>query len=91
MAAIQELEASGLDNTPCPATFPENLQLTEVAYSYMHCSSGEESASGSWASGPSPDGKGEFKYVADPAPMGEAPTLNPAPPMFHGTPPVPPK
>jgi Mn-containing catalase len=38
----------------------------DVAYQYINFSDGVAAAEGSWASGPTPDGKGEFSYVAEP-------------------------
>jgi Mn-containing catalase len=70
LAAIEELEADGLEETPVPSNFPQEQELSEVAYRFMNFSEGEESREGRWASGPSKDGKGEFEYVSDPAAMG---------------------
>jgi Mn-containing catalase len=70
LAAIEELKADGLEETPVPSNFPQERELSEVAYRFMNFSEGEESREGRWASGPSKDGKGEFEYVSDPATMG---------------------
>jgi Mn-containing catalase len=85
LAAIQELEEAGLETTPCPSTFSQNLEKSSVAYQFMNFSSGDDSAQGRWASGPSMDGKGEFEYVASPQAMGQEPEPNPADPRLHGT------
>jgi Mn-containing catalase len=85
MAAIAELEESGLETTPCPSTFSQRLEKSEVAYQFMNTSVGEESSQGRWASGPSMDGKGTFEYVANPQPMGPEPDPAPADPRIHGT------
>ncbi|HET8728651.1 MAG TPA: manganese catalase family protein [Alphaproteobacteria bacterium] len=92
LAAIEELEKDGLGRTPVPHTFPQDHELSEVAYQFMNCSEGTESQQGRWASGPSMDGKREFQYVADPKPMGPVPELGQVDPRLHGTPkqPVPP-
>lgn len=37
-----------------------------VAHQYINFSNGQHAADGTWASGPTPDGKGEFTYVAEP-------------------------
>ena len=84
LAAISELEADGLDMTPVPNSFPQEREFSQVAYQFQALSSGEDSAQGRWASGPSMDGKGEFAYVR-PEPMGEAPELPPADPRVFGT------
>src|SRR5215211_4728613 len=63
LAAIAELEAEGLESTPCPSNFPQEREKSDVAYQFIHASEGEESAQGSWAMGRSPDGKGDFSYA----------------------------
>ncbi|HEV7344038.1 MAG TPA: manganese catalase family protein [Devosia sp.] len=93
LAAIKELEADGLDKTPAPMSFPQDKELSKVAYQFWNCSEGTESQEGRWAKGPTPDGKGQFEYLADPKPLGETVTeLSPADPRLHGTPkkPMPP-
>ena len=71
LAAIEELKADGLEETPVPSAFPEMLQKSEVAYQFWNVSEGFDSQGGRWASGPTPDGKGEFEYLGEPEPMGE--------------------
>jgi len=93
LAAIAELEADGLESTPVPSNFPQNLEKGEVAYQFLNCSDGTESQEGRWASGPAPDGKGTFTYVAEPGPMTEDEgDLGQVDPRGYGTPamPVPP-
>jgi Mn-containing catalase len=70
LAAIEELKADGLEETPVPSNFPQEQEFSEVAYRFMNFSEGQESAQGRWASGPSEDGKGEIEYVANPQAMG---------------------
>ena len=70
LAAIEELKADGLEETPVPAMFPQAQEMTEVSYKFLNFSEGEESAQGRWAGGPSMDGKGEIEYVASPQAMG---------------------
>lgn len=90
IAAIAELEADGLDSTLVPATFPKDLEKSEVAYQLWNCSGGTESKEGRWASGPTPDGHGNFEYLADPQPLGETvEELNQGDPLLHGTPKAP--
>lgn len=86
LAAIEELRADGLEDTPCPSRFPQELEHTEFSYQFINCSSGTESGDGRWAKGESPDGKGRFEYVAQPLPAGEVPELNGgADPMWYST------
>lgn len=87
IAAIAELEADGIESTPAPQSFPQAQEFSEVAYQFWNCSEGTESAEGRWAKGPAPDGKGEFQYLADPQPLGEAVTeLAEVDPRVHSTP-----
>jgi Mn-containing catalase len=70
LAAIEGLEKDGLEETPVPSNFPQEREMSEVAYRFMNFSEGTDSQEGRWASGPSKDGKGEFEYVAEPQAMG---------------------
>ena len=86
IAALEELKADGLEDTPVPSSFPLELEKREFAYQFWNHSEGTESAQGRWAQGPSPDGKGQFEYVENPRPLGPEP-LPPVPdPRLHGTP-----
>jgi Mn-containing catalase len=87
LAAIEELEEDGLEETPVPSNFPQELEMSEVSYRFMNFSEGRESEQGRWASGPSKDGKGRFEYVAQPAAMGpEVEGLAEVDPRVYGTP-----
>ncbi|MFW6059774.1 MAG: manganese catalase family protein [Phycisphaeraceae bacterium] len=81
LAAIEQLRADGLEDTPAPSSFPQERELGRVAYQFWNCSAGVESRDGAWAGGRTPDGKGEFEYIERPEPMAEAP--NPAPVDGH--------
>lgn len=85
LAAIEDLESSGLETTPVPSSFPQELEKSQHAYQFWNHSKGEESAEGRWAKGPSMDGKGEFEYVANPEPLGEAPVPPLGEPRLYGT------
>jgi len=90
LAAIQELEADGLDRTPAPMNFPTELEKREVAYQFWNCSEGTQSAEGRWAKGPAPDGQGEFTYLENPQPMSnDTGQLGMVDPRLYGTPPMP--
>jgi Mn-containing catalase len=96
LAAIEELEADGLEETPCPSNFPQSEELSEFSYQYLNFSKGGEAeidgvGAGNWVSGPTPDGKGNFEYVSDPKAYGPEPMLaGRADPLYYGTPPIPP-
>jgi Mn-containing catalase len=85
LAAIEELEAEGLETTPVPSAFPLEREMREVAYQFMDASEGEQSKEGRWASGPAPDGKGEFTWVKA-TPLGPDPGALPADPRMYSTP-----
>lgn len=85
IAAIAELEADGLETTPVPSAFPQELEKGQHAYQFWNNSKGEESKAGRWAQGPSMDGKGTFEYVANPEPLGEAPVPPSSNPRLYGT------
>ncbi len=87
LAAIEELEKDGLEETPVPSNFPQQLEMSEVSYKFMNFSEGRESEQGRWASGPSKDGKGRFDYVAEPQAMGpQVEELAAVDPRLYGTP-----
>lgn len=71
IAAARELQDEGAENLPVPSNFPRSDEYTEAAYQYINFSDGRHAGDGSWASGPTPDGAGEFEYVAEP-PSGTA-------------------
>src|ERR671926_1627345 len=77
IAAIAELEADGLETTPVPSNFPQEREKSEVAYTFITASEGTESSKGAWAKGPSPDGKGSFKYVEKPGASKDDGSLSP--------------
>jgi Mn-containing catalase len=70
LAAIEDLESSGLEGPLVPSSFPQSLEKQEVSYQFLNLSAGTDSAEGRWAQGRSPDGKGEFEYVENPQPLG---------------------
>ncbi len=75
LAALEEMKADGLDNYPLPAADTHGEKHKEAQYQFWNLSEGEDSRAGRWASGPSPDGRGEFVYLADPKPLGSQPSL----------------
>ncbi len=87
LAAIEELKADGIDETPVPVTFPLANEHQQFAYRFMNFSEGEESAQGRWANGPAPDGGGNFEYVE--SPQAHGPVMNELPavdPRVYSTP-----
>jgi len=90
LAAIEELKADGLEDTPVPSNFPQELERREVSYQFLNHSEGEESREGRWAAGRSPDGKGEFAYVDGAAAYADDEgLLGTVDPRVYGTPPAP--
>src|ERR1700712_3521594 len=85
IAAARELQESGAENLPVPSNFPINKEMRDVAYEYRNFSDGQTAAEGSWAQGPTPDGLGEFSYVAQPASSVPMPPPTHPDARFYGT------
>ncbi|WP_347755723.1 manganese catalase family protein [Agrococcus sp. ProA11] len=66
IAAAAELREEGHEDLPVPSNFPQRKEHTAVSYEYINFSDGAAASEGSWASGPTPDGHGEFSYRAEP-------------------------
>jgi Mn-containing catalase len=89
LAAAQELRDEGYEALPTPSNFPQSNEYQPVSYQYLNFSDGKSAGQGRWASGPTPDGNGEFSYHDGPtttAPM-PAPTRPDA--RMYGTTDVP--
>jgi Mn-containing catalase len=80
LAVLEDL--GGLNaNLPIPNTFPESEKVNEFAYAFVSTNiERPEAPDARWASGPSIDGKGEFKYVHA-QPLGQEPKLAPPDPQ----------
>ncbi|WZH35363.1 MAG: manganese catalase family protein [Microbacterium enclense] len=76
-AAAAELQAEGYEQLPVPSNFPLDKEDRDVSYQYINFSNGTQAGDGTWASGPTPDGKGEFSYLPEP------PAGVPMPPPTH--------
>ena len=77
---------------PVPGDFPKAKEQEEFAFALMsYAQQSQESMSGEgrWAQGPSIDGKGSYKYIAEPFAVGEKPQLlqKPDPTTLHSEPP----
>ncbi len=77
LAAAKELRDEGTEEFPVPSNFPINKEERSVSYQYLNFSDGPAAAEGRWASGPTPDGLGEFSYHDGPT------TSAPMPPPTH--------
>jgi Mn-containing catalase len=85
LAAIEELEDDGLERTPVPSDFPMSEEHQTYSYQYWPLSAGTDATRGRWASGPTPDGNGEFVTVEDPQPTTSEPTPPKSTPELHVT------
>jgi Mn-containing catalase len=85
IAAARELQEEGLEALPVPSNFPQNKENTTVNYEYLNFSDGKLAAEGSWAKGPTPDGKGEFTYKDGPDTSVPMPPPTHPDPRFYGT------
>ncbi|GLY66912.1 hypothetical protein Atai01_35310 [Amycolatopsis taiwanensis] len=75
--AAAELREEGAEDLPVPSNFPQRNEYIEVSYQYLNFSDGPRAGEGRWATGPTPDGKGEFSYHEGPT------TSAPMPPPTH--------
>lgn len=76
LAVIEDLGGVNA-NLPIPNTFPMSEQVREFEYAFVSTNIEQPPApEARWASGPSIDGQGEFKYVYA-APLGQEPVLGP--------------
>lgn len=89
LAAIEQLKEDGLEEMPVPEAFPDAGQENGFSYSYLDFSAGTEASEGRWATGPSPDGKSDFRYEPTPTAHAPEPVLPPGDPRLYGTPPPP--
>jgi Mn-containing catalase len=85
LAAAAELRAEGAEDLPVPSNFPLAKEERDVAYQYLNFSDGASAAEGSWASGPTPDGKGEFSYHDGPTSTAPMPPPTHPDSRFYGT------
>lgn len=77
LAAAAELREDGAEEMPVPSNFPQSKEHREVSYQYLNFNDGRHASEGRWASGPTPDGNGEFSYHDGPT------TTAPMPPPTH--------
>ena len=89
LAAAAELREEGVEELPVPSNFPLSEENRDVAYQYLNFSDGVAAAEGSWASGPTPDGKGEFSYHDGPTTSAPMPPPTHPDARFYGTTDVP--
>jgi Mn-containing catalase len=75
LAAIKELEEEGLEMTPCPSNFPQELELREVSYQFLNFSEGEESSQGRWLGGPRSTARAKSTTWRDHPPWARCPSL----------------
>jgi Mn-containing catalase len=85
LAAIAELEESGLEQTPVPSAYPREAERRDVAYQFWNLTDGTAAADGAWAGGRTPDGRGTFEFVARPEPLGDPSELGVSNPRALGT------
>lgn len=83
--AAQELREEGVEDIAVPLNFPLSNEAREHSYEYINFSDGQAAAEGSWASGPTPDGKGEFTYLDGPDTSVPMPPPTQPDPRFYGT------
>jgi len=85
LAAVADLEESGLEETPVPSAFPRGEELRKHAYEFWNLTDGTAAGDGRWAKGKTPDGRGKFEFLERPKPLGDAPELGTSNPRALGT------
>ncbi len=85
LRAIEQLKEDGLEQLPVPSNFPQKKEVNEVSYQYLNFSDGAAAAEGPWASGPTPDGHGEFSYHDGPTTSAPMPPPTRPDSRFFGT------
>src|ERR1700712_353199 len=88
-AAAKELQAEGIEELPIPSNFPLSKELQEEEYKFINFSDGANAKDGSWAQGPTPDGKGPFTYLDGPDSSVPFPAPTQPDERFYGTTPKP--
>jgi Mn-containing catalase len=89
IAAAQELRAEGWEDIPVPNKLPREEEFEAVEYQFINFSDGKAAGDGSWASGPTPDGRGEFSYLPKPGKGVKMPAPTIPDPRYYGTTPLP--
>ena len=85
LAAAKELQAEGAESLPVPSNFPIKKEERSVSYQYLNFSDGKAASEGSWASGPTPDGLGEFSYHDGPTTSAPMPAPTRVDARYYGT------
>lgn len=85
LAAAKELQAEGSESLPVPSNFPIKKEERSVSYQYLNFSDGKAASEGSWASGPTPDGLGEFSYHDGPTTSAPMPAPTRVDARYYGT------
>ncbi|WAP52145.1 manganese catalase family protein [Arthrobacter sp. ATA002] len=85
LAAAKELQAEGAESLPVPSNFPIKKEERTVSYQYLNFSDGNTASEGSWASGPTPDGLGEFSYHDGPTTSAPMPPPTRVDARYYGT------
>ncbi|MCU1617935.1 MAG: manganese catalase [Frankiales bacterium] len=89
IAAAIEIRAEGLEDIPIPNKLPREKEFEAVEYQFINFSNGTQAGEGSWATGPSPDGRGTFSYVETPDAVVPMPPPTIPDPRYFGTTPLP--
>jgi Mn-containing catalase len=85
IAAAQELRAEGYEDIPVPNKLPRVEEFTPVEYQFINFSDGKAAGEGTWAKGPTPDGRGKFSYLKTPEAGVPMPSPTVPDPRYYGT------
>jgi Mn-containing catalase len=89
IAAALELRAEGFEDIPVPNKLPREEEFEPVEYQFINFSDGAAAGEGSWAHGPTPDGRGTFTYLETPDAGVPMPPPTVPDPRYFGTTAVP--
>ena len=85
LAAIEELQADGIEPSPIAPDDLFDEEHSEHATSLWHLSDGVASDQGRWASGTAPDGTHSTSFLADPVALGDVASAPPPDPKLYAT------
>ena len=83
LAAVERLKEEGLESLPVPSAFGTDTEYNEHSYEIWGLSDGTQGPEALPTT--SVDGRGEFSYLTDPAPLGGVPEVPAADPLLYAT------
>lgn len=85
LAAIEELQADGLEGVVAPNALLDEEEKGNHAFDVWHLSDGEFSSTGGWADRLAPDGVHQMGFNANPEPLGDKASAPAPDPKLYAT------